>query len=148
MDHGQDLSALAALASCALNPDSPSVIPVKTGIQVSEMMARVQSEPRLDASFRQHDGLIFLALSILLVVSSSCATVTPGANSIQQNSAVTLTPCKFPKLKEPVMCGKYPVYENRAAQSGRMIALNIVVLPARSSEAKADPVFYLAGGPG
>ena len=29
-----------------------------------------------------------------------------------------------------------------------MIELNIVVLPARSAEAKADPVFYLAGGPG
>ena len=29
-----------------------------------------------------------------------------------------------------------------------MIALNIVVLPALSSEPKADPVFYLAGGPG
>ena len=40
------------------------------------------------------------------------------------------------------------MYENREAKTGRKIALNIVVLPARSSAAKADPVFYLAGGPG
>ena len=54
----------------------------------------------------------------------------------------------MPKHKEPARCGKLAVYENRAAKSGRVIALNIVVLPAQSSEPTAEPVFYLAGGPG
>jgi pimeloyl-ACP methyl ester carboxylesterase len=54
----------------------------------------------------------------------------------------------LPKHKEPALCGRYQVYENRLAKSGRVIALKIIVLPARSSEAKAEPVFYLAGGPG
>src|SRR5205085_10447166 len=40
------------------------------------------------------------------------------------------------------------VYENRATKQGRQIDLNIVVLPALRSDAKPDPLFFLAGGPG
>ncbi len=46
------------------------------------------------------------------------------------------------------MCAKYPVYEDRAANSGRTIALNIVILPATGGAAKPDAIFFLAGGPG
>jgi len=45
-------------------------------------------------------------------------------------------------------CGTLDVYENRAAKSGRKIALNIVVVPAVNAHHAADPVFWLAGGPG
>ena len=74
-----------------------------------------------------------------LIIASSCATVATSPISAGRTSTIELTSCKFPKLKEPARCGKLPVYENRAAQSGRMIALNIVVLPAQSSELKSDP---------
>jgi pimeloyl-ACP methyl ester carboxylesterase len=45
-------------------------------------------------------------------------------------------------------CGTYEVWENRTANSGRRISLNILVLPARGSERRSDPVFYFDGGPG
>ena len=45
-------------------------------------------------------------------------------------------------------CGTLKVYENRDTQQGRQIDLNIVVLPALSSDPKPDPFFFLAGGPG
>src|SRR5690242_15440269 len=44
--------------------------------------------------------------------------------------------------------GTYSVFENRAAQSGRMIELAVVILRARTETPKPDPVFVLGGGPG
>ncbi len=49
---------------------------------------------------------------------------------------------------EDVLYGLYPVYENRAEGAGRKIALEVLVLPARSEDVEPDPLFFLAGGPG
>jgi len=51
-------------------------------------------------------------------------------------------------MDSEVRCGKYEVYEDRAAKSGRRISLNIVVVPALSATPEPDPVFWLHGGPG
>ncbi|HYJ14684.1 MAG TPA: alpha/beta fold hydrolase [Candidatus Limnocylindria bacterium] len=88
------------------------------------------------------------AATLALFIASSCATVGPLAVAQSRQTTVELTPCTFARHKEAALCGKHQVYENREAKTGRKIALNIVVLPARSSAAKTDPVFYLAGGPG
>ena len=56
--------------------------------------------------------------------------------------------CLHQASGEEVLCGKFPVYENRAAGTGRRIELQVVVLPARSATPAPDPLFYLAGGPG
>lgn len=45
-------------------------------------------------------------------------------------------------------CGWLTVPENRAFPRKRSIDLRLVILPARGPEAAADPVFFLAGGPG
>jgi len=45
-------------------------------------------------------------------------------------------------------CATLAVHENRATRSGRTISLWILILPASESPRAADPVFYLAGGPG
>jgi pimeloyl-ACP methyl ester carboxylesterase len=44
--------------------------------------------------------------------------------------------------------GSYAVYEDREANSGRMIHLDLVILHTTGSDPKPDPLFYLAGGPG
>jgi pimeloyl-ACP methyl ester carboxylesterase len=49
---------------------------------------------------------------------------------------------------EDSLCGTISVFENRSTKSGRKIDLNIMVLPATTSTAKPDPIFFLAGGPG
>jgi pimeloyl-ACP methyl ester carboxylesterase len=61
---------------------------------------------------------------------------------------IELKPCDDMSLPEKALCTKYEVFEDRAARPGRKIALNIVLLPALSSNPAPDPVFYLAGGPG
>jgi pimeloyl-ACP methyl ester carboxylesterase len=47
-----------------------------------------------------------------------------------------------------MLCGSYNVFENRELGHGRMISLNIAVLPAMSTRPQPDPVFWLDGGPG
>lgn len=59
-----------------------------------------------------------------------------------------LQPCHIEDLDEEVLCGTHEVWENREARSGRKIALDVVVLPARSPDPIPDPLFFLAGGPG
>lgn len=64
--------------------------------------------------------------------------------------AVTLglhvQPCTQGKTKAPALCGTYGVYENRAAQSGRIIPIKVVVLKAKHPSNRA--IAMIAGGPG
>jgi pimeloyl-ACP methyl ester carboxylesterase len=48
----------------------------------------------------------------------------------------------------PVRHGSFRVYEDRTSQSGRVLELDIVVLPALQTPGEPDPVFIFAGGPG
>lgn len=45
-------------------------------------------------------------------------------------------------------CGKLEVFEDRQANNGRKISLNIAVIPAISRNPAPDPLFFIAGGPG
>src|SRR5687767_9605126 len=56
-------------------------------------------------------------------------------------------PCQV-NAAPPARCATLSVYENRAAKSGRIIPLRIVVLRASTPDRVPDPIFYLAGGPG
>ncbi|MEV7611581.1 alpha/beta fold hydrolase [Streptomyces sp. NPDC089799] len=61
-------------------------------------------------------------------------------------------PC--PKTPEPVAalagarCGTLTVPENRAEPGGRQITLGVAIVPAKAAKPKADPIAWLAGGPG
>ena len=60
-------------------------------------------------------------------------------------------PCpKLPGAEElaKASCGYLVVPENRSRPTGRKIRLMVAKYPARSPEKRADPVVYLAGGPG
>jgi pimeloyl-ACP methyl ester carboxylesterase len=61
---------------------------------------------------------------------------------------VKLEPCNLPELPQESLCGKYEVFEDRAARSGRKVALNILLMPASDAKTATDPLFFLAGGPG
>ncbi len=62
--------------------------------------------------------------------------------------SIPFEPCRTVDGNTEGLCGKFEVYENRELQSGRKIALNIMVLPALSAKPAGDPWFPLAGGPG
>lgn len=50
--------------------------------------------------------------------------------------------------ERPLLKGTLAVFENNLANKGRKIDLAITVLPALRSDEAADPLFYIAGGPG
>ncbi len=59
-----------------------------------------------------------------------------------------LHPCKIEEGPSDAFCGQFKVFENRAAKSGRQIALKIVLGAALVRNAKPDPLFIFEGGPG
>ncbi len=61
---------------------------------------------------------------------------------------IALAPCPSEIKIAGAECGHLEVYEDRAGQQGRTIALNIAVLPAFSRNPAPDPLFAFAGGPG
>jgi pimeloyl-ACP methyl ester carboxylesterase len=71
-----------------------------------------------------------------------------AAGKVMERGRLKLEPCNNPQLTRDARCGKYEVFEDRAAARGRKIALNILVMPATGAKPAADPVFFLAGGPG
>jgi pimeloyl-ACP methyl ester carboxylesterase len=83
-----------------------------------------------------------LSLLLPLLVLVACS----GRN--QPSALDRLRPCTADDGPTDAYCGSYAVYENRDSKQGRKIDLRIVLLPALSRDAKPDPVFFLAGGPG
>ena len=93
---------------------------------------------------RRQRGLGFGAAFVLAagVVCASC--VPAGAPLVSEK----LHPCASTEGPTDGYCGGLEVYEDREAGSGRKIRLAIVVLPSVSSDVHADPLVFLAGGPG
>ena len=73
---------------------------------------------------------------------------------------MTLSPCSFSTASSVLanlsrgrlgsgeaLCGTYEVWENRAANGGRRIALNVIVLRATGDDPAPDPLFLFGGGP-
>ena len=81
---------------------------------------------------------VFFIASILI----SCFSI------ISQSAPAWLQPCQVQDAGGEALCGKYDVYENRTAHSGRKIGLNVVILRALSKSPSPDPVFFLHGGQG
>jgi pimeloyl-ACP methyl ester carboxylesterase len=97
---------------------------------------------------KQSWKIIFSILGFLLV--STFATAGWGAASapVPTPSRLAVTPCRLPGIEREARCGTYEVFEDRAAGKGRRIGLKVAVLPAASAKPAADPLFFLAGGPG
>jgi pimeloyl-ACP methyl ester carboxylesterase len=84
-----------------------------------------------------------ISFAVLLV-----ASLVACARTSEQIAIDRLHPCKGEEGPTDAYCGTFKVFENRDTRQGRQLDLRIVVLPALSRDVKADPVFFLAGGPG
>lgn len=83
-------------------------------------------------------GLALLCSLLLLPIA--------GARAADPQLGLHLSPCKQGKPKVPAQCGTFGVYENRQSHSGRIIPLNVIVIPAKHPMHKA--MVEIAGGPG
>ncbi len=64
------------------------------------------------------------------------------------SSAFAATPCHLPGWRHEVLCGKMGRPLNPAEPAKTQIDIHYVVSPAMARRKLADPVFFLAGGPG
>ncbi|MFJ8163689.1 alpha/beta fold hydrolase [Streptomyces sp. NPDC096136] len=97
------------------------------------------------------------ALAFLAAIAAAPAgAARPGAPGA---APAPSTPARFvpgpcPKTAEPVpalaraRCGRLEVPEDRARPGSRTIRLAAAVIPATSAEPAAEPVVFMAGGPG
>ncbi|HKU67933.1 MAG TPA: alpha/beta fold hydrolase [Candidatus Baltobacteraceae bacterium] len=83
-------------------------------------------------------------LRVILALFFSISSLPAAA--AQPALGLHLRPCALGKAKMPARCGTFGVYEDRLARSGKIIALNLIVIPAKhpSHHAAAE----IGGGPG
>ncbi|HNK64485.1 MAG TPA: alpha/beta fold hydrolase, partial [Anaerolineales bacterium] len=84
----------------------------------------------------------------LMMVLASCS---PRNLVAAPEPSITLEDCALPTAvgrQVDARCGTLVVPEDRANPNGRMIDLNIAVIPAIKRNPEADALFLLAGGPG
>lgn len=87
--------------------------------------------------------LLTLLLLLILATASAQTIANPPTARFPQ-----LHPCKMEGVADSLLCGDYPVFENRDSRKGRRINLHVVVIPAKMPRAGAAPIFYIEGGPG
>lgn len=96
-------------------------------------------------------GLVICLSSILIL---SCTPAEKKQERVQVVDVKTLKARLLIETEEDadegtkISRGTFSTFEDREAQSGRMIKLDVVILHALDPNSKPDPVFYLAGGPG
>ena len=84
----------------------------------------------------------------LLVAAAALALAACSPGPEATRPAIALESCRLPGVDSEAKCGRYNVWEDRAAKSGRRIAIDIAIVPARARARDADPILILAGGPG
>lgn len=92
-------------------------------------------------------GLAWFALGASAGPDSAWAA-TSSASGDLTSSSLDLQPCHIDNLRQEVLCGRYTVFEDREAGSGRQIDIHLAVMPAVDEDAEPDPLVLFAGGPG
>ena len=89
-------------------------------------------------------------IKTLLFIIFALVLILQAASAVHQSplKPLVLKDCEVQNIQGKAKCGTLEVYENRATKKGRMINLNIVVLPATGDKREPDPLVYFAGGPG
>lgn len=75
-----------------------------------------------------------------------CATLAAANDDLEPR--LTLRDAKHPPSGTNIRQGTFRVWEDRAAKAGRVLELDVVVLPKLEPPGEPDPVFAFAGGPG
>ncbi|MBK7009759.1 MAG: alpha/beta fold hydrolase [Saprospiraceae bacterium] len=87
-------------------------------------------------------------ISLILILSSIVMAYSCSRESKDSLIYERLTACNSTGLDSTILCGTFPVFENRRTNSGRKINLNIVVIPAIHKNQSKLPIFCFDGGPG
>ena len=98
---------------------------------------------------KRHISIVFMVLIFVASISLiSCQKKAEPVDIETLKSRLVLEIEEDEKTGAKVSKGTFAVFEDRDAQEGRMIHLDVTVLHATGLEAKPDPLFFFAGGPG
>ena len=93
----------------------------------------------------------FVSMKYVVMVVAVGALFT-GAAQARLLGQLEFKPCELKAPRGGVLieaeCAQLTVLENSQAPQGRRLDLRIVLIPAKTSKPKSDPVVLLAGGPG
>jgi pimeloyl-ACP methyl ester carboxylesterase len=78
---------------------------------------------------------------------AALAALVPAPARADAPKVLALTPCRL-KGGVQAECGVFDVPEDRKSPGGRHLKLKVAVIRALARDAKPDPLFMLAGGPG
>lgn len=81
-----------------------------------------------------------------LAALAGALALAPAAAAVA--AALVLEPCRLPGVEREARCGTLARPLDPARPEGRQIALQVAVLPALARQPRADPVFFVPGGPG
>jgi pimeloyl-ACP methyl ester carboxylesterase len=101
--------------------------------------------------FKRNWTYIFIPFTVLILLLAGCTleTETQQANKAPK---IAMIDCQLASpgsvVRLAAMCGHIKVYEDRAANTGKQITLNLAIIPAVSRNPEPDPLFFLTGGPG
>lgn len=102
-------------------------------------------------------GKIFSRWTSWLLVAGLLWMAYPASSTTpvraQAESRLEAVTCRFPdathpRLRRRITCYDLTVPEDHAKPQGKAIKLHVAVIRAREKTAQADPIVYLAGGPG
>jgi len=87
--------------------------------------------------------------TILIAVVTLCMFVVRASGQVQSDGlGLTLADKTHIASDTPVRVGTMRIWENRSAQAGRIISLDVMVLTALGDDPAQDPIFIFSGGPG
>ena len=100
---------------------------------------------------KKSTGVVFLVICVLML--TTCRSIkdddSPRILDIKTlKSQLTLETETDPDTGHKISRGTFAVYEDREAQRGRKIHLDVVILHAKGPNIQPDPFFEFAGGPG
>lgn len=78
-------------------------------------------------------------LMLVLLAAAACASAAPAPTFVER-------PCASAELSGKARCGTVAVPEDRSRPGGRILNLNLIVVPA-SAERRLPPLFDIDGGP-
>lgn len=92
--------------------------------------------------------MIKILIDVMVLLAFTLSASPPAHQQPPKPQPLILSACEVPGISGKAQCGRYEVFEDRAAGKGRKISLRIVVLPATGTERAPDPIVYIPGGPG
>lgn len=100
---------------------------------------------------RTGTALVAAGLAVLGALGSTpSSALSPPPEGPGPGHPARFVPGPCPETPEPIpgRCGYLEVPENRTREKTRTIRTTVVIIPATSAKAAADPVVFMEGGPG